>query len=107
MCEGAGKGNGEGSFVGTGNGICEGECVGRLEGHDVGTGLGTCDTVGWNTGSVSKAPSSKQNIASSESPVPRSVDVSMKASLISHEIECAGLVPSRAKAKQLLLPTHA
>jgi hypothetical protein len=30
----------------------------------------------------------------------------MDMSAISHEMECAGLVPSRANAKQLLLPTH-
>jgi hypothetical protein len=96
-----------GCSEGFGDGACDGAGVGRFDGNGVGAGTGASDVVGCDDGNRLKAPLAKQNSASSESPVPRSVGVTKDASLISHETECAGFDPSRTKAKQLLLPTHA
>jgi len=88
------------------DGACDGTGVGRSDGDGVGAGIGASVVVDCDDGNRSKAPSAKQKNASSESPVPCSVGAFKDSSLISHETECVGFAPARAKAKQLLFPTQ-
>jgi len=106
MRVGSGEGTEEGSNEGTGKGICEGTTVGRPDGKAVGPGIGAKEVVGCGVGNISNAPLFKQKSVSPASPEPNSFVESMDMSAISQETACVGLVPPRANAKQLLLPTH-